>query len=97
MKAEQVHAIRRRDLAATGDALPLSCYPPISLDKFMQESGLSSVTIWRYRRAGWLETLNICGRVYVTREEIARFKARARAGEFARQLRPKASRAKERQ
>jgi hypothetical protein len=24
--------------------------PPIALDKFVQESGLSVVTVWRYRR-----------------------------------------------
>ena len=61
--------------------------PPIALDKFIEQSGLSAVTVWRYRRAGWLNTLNICGRHYVTRAEIARFNARAAAGEFAK--RPK--------
>jgi hypothetical protein len=30
--------------------------PPISLDKFIAQSGLSAVTVWRYRRAGWLNT-----------------------------------------
>ena len=59
--------------------------PPIALDKFIQESGLSAVTVWRYRRAGWLSTLNICGRHYLTRAEIARFNARAAAGEFAKE------------
>jgi hypothetical protein len=59
--------------------------PPIALDKFTEESGLSAVTGWRYRRAGWLNTMNICGRHYLTRSEIARFNARAAAGEFARE------------
>jgi hypothetical protein len=64
--------------------------PPLALDKFIEQSGLSAVTVWRYRRAGWLNTLNICGRHYLTRSEIARFNARAAAGEFARELgRPK--------
>ena len=58
--------------------------PPIALDKFIEQSGLSVVTVWRYPRAGWLNTLNICGRHYVTRSEIARFNARAAAGEFAK-------------
>ena len=58
--------------------------PPIALDKFIEQSGLSVVTVWRYRRAGWLNTLNICGRHYLTRSEIARFNARAAAGEFAK-------------
>jgi len=64
--------------------------PPLALDKFIEQSGLSAVTVWRYRRAGWLNTLNICGRHYLTRSEIARFNARAVAGEFSKQLaRPK--------
>jgi hypothetical protein len=64
--------------------------PPIALDKFIRESGISTVTVWRYRRAGMLNTLNICGRHYLTRAEIARFNARAAAGEFAREpARPK--------
>jgi hypothetical protein len=64
--------------------------PPIALDKFIEQSGLSVVTVWRYRRAGWLHTLNICGRHYLTRSEIARFNARAAAGEFAKKpTRPK--------
>src|SRR6266478_4680153 len=58
--------------------------PPIALDKFIEQSGLSAVTLWRYRRAGWLNTLNICGRHYLTRAEIARFNGRAAAGEFAK-------------
>jgi hypothetical protein len=64
--------------------------PPIALDRFIQQSGLSAVTVWRYRRAGWLNTLNICGRHYLTRAEIARFNTRAAAGEFAKEpARPK--------
>jgi hypothetical protein len=64
--------------------------PPIALDKFIQQSGLSAVTVWRYRRLGWLNTLNICGRHYLTRAEIARFNTRAAAGEFAKEpARPK--------
>jgi hypothetical protein len=62
----------------------IDSHPPIALDKFIEESGLSAVTVWRYRRAGWLDTLNICGRHYLTRSEIARFNSRAAAGEFAK-------------
>jgi hypothetical protein len=64
----------------------IDSYPPIALDKFIQQSGLSPVTVWRYRKAGWLNTLNICGRHYLTRSEIGRFNKRAAAGEFAREL-----------
>ena len=66
--------------------------PPMSLDKFIEASGLSAVTLWRYRRAGWLKTINIAGRIYVTRSEIARFNRRAAAGEFAKDFRRPRSR-----
>ena len=58
--------------------------PPLALDRFLCESGLSPVTAWRYRRKGWLETINIAGRHYVTRSAIAKFNCRAQAGEFAK-------------
>ena len=65
------------------NAPPLAAYPPLALDLFMRQSGLSSATCWRYRKKDWLKTVVIAGRHYVTREEIARFNARAKAGEFA--------------
>ena len=61
--------------------------PPMALDKFITESGLSPATVWRYRRAGWLRTLNISGRHYVTRAEIFCFNQRAAKGEFAKPVR----------
>ena len=70
---------------ATRPTAAIDSNPPIALDKFIQESGVSVVTLWRYRRAGWLNTRNICGRHYLTRSEIARFNARAAAGEFAKE------------
>lgn len=63
---------------------PLDEWPPVPLDKFTEHSGLSPVTIWRFRKAGMLATVNICGRHYVTRSEIRRFNERAAAGEFAK-------------
>jgi hypothetical protein len=56
----------------------------MSLDKFLEETGLSSVTVWRFRKKGFLQTVNICGRHYLLRSEIARFNRRAAAGEFAK-------------
>lgn len=66
--------------------VPLCAHPPLSLDKFMEQSGLSPVTCWRYRKRGWLETVVIANRHYVTREAIAEFNRRATAGEFAGNL-----------
>ncbi len=55
----------------------------MALDKFMDQSGISPATCWRYRRRGWLRTVIIAGRHYIPREEIATFNRRAAAGEFA--------------
>lgn len=63
--------------------VPLSACPPLSLDLFIRQSGLSPVTCWRYRKRGWLETVVIANRHYVTRQAIADFNKRAAAGEFA--------------
>lgn len=52
---------------------------------FCRMVGWSAVTGWRARKAGWINTVNICGRPYVTAEEVARFKTRAESGEFARE------------
>lgn len=72
---------RAQDIPETDEA-SWDSEPPMSLDKFIEESGLSSTTIWRFRKKGFLRTVNICGRHYVLRSEIARFNARASAGEF---------------
>jgi len=55
----------------------------VTLDKFLKETGLSHTTGWRYRNRGWLKVINIAGRHYVAKSEIARFIRRARSGEFA--------------
>ena len=44
----------------------------MALDKFIEQTGLSPVTIWRFRKEKILHTVNICGRHYVLRSEIAR-------------------------
>lgn len=72
-----------QSLKQNNDSLPMSAHPPQALDLFMRQSGLSAASCWRYRKRGWLVTIVISGRHYVTREEIARFNARAKAGEFA--------------
>jgi hypothetical protein len=65
---------------------PLECdsQPPMALSQFIEETALSPTTIWRFRKKGFLRTVNICGRHYVLRSEIARFNARAVTGEFAK-------------
>ena len=45
----------------------------------------SLTTLWRWRKLGWLRTVNIAGRQYVTNEALEEFNRRAAAGEFARE------------
>lgn len=56
----------------------------MSMDQFLEQSGLCRATVWKYGKAGWLSSINIAGRLYFTRAEIARFNARAARGEFAK-------------
>lgn len=59
---------------------------PLALDKFCADSGISPTTAWRIRKRGWLQTINICGRHYITPEALAMFTRRAEAGEFAKPI-----------
>lgn len=56
-----------------------------SLKSWLEQVGITPTTAWRHRKAGWIKTINICGRVYVTDEAIAEYVRRAQAGEFAKQ------------
>jgi predicted site-specific integrase-resolvase len=55
----------------------------ISLQQWLADVGVTACTAWRWRKRGWLKTVNICGRQYLTQEAIEEFKRRAAAGEFA--------------
>lgn len=60
--------------------------PPIrSLQSFIIGVGISPVTAWRFEKRGWLTTLNIAGRRYITAEAEDEFIRRATAGEFAKE------------
>ena len=56
----------------------------IPYDRWLEEIDVSRVTGWEYRKRGWVVTIKIAGRNYITREEIARFHIRAEAGEFVK-------------
>lgn len=49
---------------------------------FLAGMGRTSVTGWRWRRRGWINTVSIAGRLYVTQAELQRFSERAQRGEF---------------
>lgn len=76
-------AIRAEKLRQNG-MNPSDPEPMMSLDKFAEQTGLSPVTLWRWRKAGMLNTLNICGRQYILRSEIMCFNDRASIREFAK-------------
>jgi predicted site-specific integrase-resolvase len=59
--------------------------PIVSLSKFCEQAGITATTAWRWRRKGWLTTVNIAGRQYVTGEAVSDFLRRAEAGEFAQE------------
>jgi|ERR1051325_6981747 hypothetical protein len=56
----------------------------IPFDRWLESIDKTAATGWRWRQRGWIVTVNICGRVYVSRDEIKRFEARAAAGEFSK-------------
>lgn len=66
----------------TPDDRPFATIPPMALDKFIEQTGLSRTTCWRYRELGWLPTVMITNKHYVLAETIVRFNQRAAAGEF---------------
>lgn len=56
----------------------------VALKRWEEGIGVTSTTTWRWRRAGWIKTINIQGRVYVSEEAIAEFRRRAEAGDFSK-------------
>jgi predicted site-specific integrase-resolvase len=56
----------------------------ISLNSWREHVGVTACTIWRWRKKGWLKTVNICGRLYLTQEAINEFYERAQLGEFSK-------------
>lgn len=56
----------------------------VALNSWLTQVGITPVTAWRWRRKGWLKTVNIMGRVYLSDDAITEFKRRAEAGEFSK-------------
>jgi predicted site-specific integrase-resolvase len=56
----------------------------VPLNTWLTQIRVTPVTAWRWRRKGWLKTVNILGRVYLTEKAIVEFQQRAEAGEFAK-------------
>jgi hypothetical protein len=56
----------------------------VPFSTFLEQVGRSATCGWRWRQKGWVETINVAGRLYIAQEEIERFHKRAAAGEFAK-------------
>ena len=60
-------------------------FPSIkALDKWVADIGVSTTTVWNWRKAGIIKTHNLHGKLYITAEEAERFVQRLKAGEFAK-------------
>jgi hypothetical protein len=57
----------------------------VSYDKWLSDVAITATTGWRWRKRGIIRTINIYGRLYVSRQQIADFELRAAAGELARE------------
>ena len=57
--------------------------PPVALDKWIADVGINPSTAWQWRKKGWLSTVNIAGRHYLTAAQRMEFVRRAESGEFA--------------
>lgn len=68
---------------ATKAEPPPNSAPPISISRFIEVSGLSPVTVWRFEKRGWLRVTRIAGRKYLLQKDLNEFAKRAEAGEFA--------------
>ena len=68
----------------------------VAYDSWLASIDRSLTTGWRWQRLGLIRTVNILGRLYVSRRAIAEFELRASRGEFSKTHKtPKRKAAKE--
>lgn len=58
-------------------------FPLMSLSKFQEGMGVSPTTTYRWRKKGWLHTVNIAGRHYILKKQFDEFLTHAEHGDFA--------------
>jgi hypothetical protein len=56
----------------------------VSSTPWLKSTGRSRTTFWRWRKAGFIKTVTIAGRLYLTQEQIETFERRAATGELTR-------------
>jgi len=70
-------------IESNGKTYPIPGAAVVSLSQWLEQVGVTTCTAWRWRKRGWLKTVNIAGRQYLTQEAIDEFHRRASAGEFS--------------
>jgi hypothetical protein len=50
-----------------------------------RDQGISDTTLWRWRRRGWVKSINISGKVYVDLKSLAEFNRRAATGFYSKE------------
>jgi len=58
----------------------------VSYSRWIASLNKARTTGWRWRDELDIKTINISGKIYIHVDEIARFEARALAGEFAKEI-----------
>jgi len=58
----------------------------VSFDVWLNSLNRTRCTGWRWRKNGLISTQNVFGKLYITRDEIARFEKRAIAGQFHKEV-----------
>lgn len=56
----------------------------VSSTPWLKSTGRSRTTLWRWRKASFIETVTIAGRLYLTKEQMDAFERRAIAGELTK-------------
>jgi hypothetical protein len=57
--------------------------PPLALTAIPEQAKVSKTTVNRWRSKGWLQTVNIAGKIYVPAASMIEFNRRAARGDFA--------------
>lgn len=77
---KQQHTSLSHRSAKNAESAPSAKLRPLS--SFLEELGVTSITGWRWRKRGWIKTVAIAGRQYISESAIAEFNLRAETGEF---------------
>jgi len=67
----------------TKDESDTESAPPISVTRFLQTSGISSVTFWRWEKRGVIQTVRLAGRKYITATAMKEFNRKLAAGDLS--------------